>query len=81
MGSELFVHFGVGAKAVVGEDVKAAVGEDAIEATSAHTLREGAVFVARVGRGSRAEEGGRIELVVDPTRLHFFDPETSSAIY
>jgi multiple sugar transport system ATP-binding protein len=81
MGSELFVHFGVGAKAVIGEDVTAAVGEEAIEATSAHTSREGAVFVARVGRGSRAEEGGRIELVVDPTRLHFFDPETSSAIY
>jgi multiple sugar transport system ATP-binding protein len=81
MGSELFVHFGVGAKAVVGEDVKAAVGEEAIEATSAHTLREGAAFVARVGRGSAAEEGGRIELVVDPTRLHFFDPESGSAIY
>ena len=81
MGSELFVHFGVGAKAVVGEDVTAAVGEDAIEATSAHALRKGALFVARVGRGSTAEEGGRIELVVDPTRLHFFDPETSSAIY
>jgi multiple sugar transport system ATP-binding protein len=81
MGSELFVHFGVGAKAVVGEDVAAAVGEDAIEATSAHAQREGALFVARVGRGSTVEEGGRIELVVDPTRLHFFDPETSSAIY
>jgi multiple sugar transport system ATP-binding protein len=81
MGSELFVHFGVGAKAVAGVDVAAAVGEDTIEATSAHAEREGGVFVARVGRGSKAEEGGRIDLVVDPTRLHFFDPETSAAIY
>ena len=81
MGSELFVHFGVGALPVAGEDVKAALGEEAIEATSGTARREGGVFVARVGRGSRAEEGGRIDLVVDPTRLHFFDPETSAAIY
>jgi multiple sugar transport system ATP-binding protein len=80
MGSELFVHFGIGARPVVGEDVKAAVGEDALEITG-HARREGGLFVARVGRGSTAEEGGRIDLVVDPRRLHFFDPETSAAIY
>jgi multiple sugar transport system ATP-binding protein len=81
MGSELFMHFGVGALPVTGEDVKAALGEEAIEATSQSATREGGLFVARVGRGSKAEEGGRIDLVVDPSRLHFFDPETSAAIY
>jgi multiple sugar transport system ATP-binding protein len=81
MGSELFMHFGVGARPVVGEDVKAALGEDSLEATSQSAIREGGLFVARVGRGSKAEEGGRIDLVVDPRRLHFFDPETSDAIY
>jgi multiple sugar transport system ATP-binding protein len=81
MGSELFMHFGVGARPVAGEDVRAALGEEAIEATSQSATREGGLFVARVGRGSKAEEGGRIDLVVDPTRLHFFDPETSAAIY
>jgi multiple sugar transport system ATP-binding protein len=81
MGSELFMHFGVGARPVTGEDVRAALGEEAIEATSQSATREGGLFVARVGRGSKAEEGGRIDLVVDPGRLHFFDPETSAAIY
>jgi multiple sugar transport system ATP-binding protein len=81
MGSELFVHFGIGARPVAGEDVTAALGEDAIEATSDVARREGGVFVARVGRGSTAEEGGRIDILVDPTRIHFFDPETSAAIY
>ena len=81
MGSELFVHFGIGARPVAGEDVTAALGEDAIEATSDVARREGGLFVARVGRGSTAEEGGRIDILVDPTRLHFFDPETSAAIY
>jgi len=81
MGSELFVHFGVGARPVAGEDVKAAIGEDSLEAKSQSAAREGGLFVARVGRASTAEEGGRIDLVVDPKRLHFFDPETSAAIY
>jgi len=81
MGSELFMHFGVGARPVAGEDVKAALGEDSLEATSQSAAREGGLFVARVGRASTAEEGGRIDLVVDARRLHFFDPETSAAIY
>jgi multiple sugar transport system ATP-binding protein len=81
MGSELFLHFGIGAPAVRGEDVKAAVGEEAIEATSEHARREGGVFIARVGRGSGASEGEPVKLTVDPARLHFFDPDTSAAIY
>jgi multiple sugar transport system ATP-binding protein len=81
MGSELVVHFGIGARRVAGEDVKAALGEDALEAKSGAAQREGGLFVARVDRVSTAEEGGPIDLVVDPSRLHFFDPETSAAIY
>jgi multiple sugar transport system ATP-binding protein len=81
MGSELFVHFGIGARQVAGEDVKAALGEDALEATGESARRGGGLFVARVGRASTAEEGGKIDLVVDSSRLHFFDPETSAAIY
>jgi multiple sugar transport system ATP-binding protein len=81
MGSEIFVHFGVGARPLEGEDVKAAVGAETLEAMSERARSAGGLFVARVGRGSRAEEGGRIDVVVDPSRLHFFDPETSAAIY
>jgi multiple sugar transport system ATP-binding protein len=81
MGSEVFVHFAVDAPPVRGEDIKAAVGEDAIEATEAQTRKSGTLFVARVGRETRAREDERIELLVDTRRLHFFDPETSSGIY
>jgi multiple sugar transport system ATP-binding protein len=77
MGSEVFIHFGVAGKPVRGEDVKAAVGEEAIEVAEG----KGNVWVARVDRDTKAQEGGNIELVVDTTRLHFFDPETGDAIY
>jgi multiple sugar transport system ATP-binding protein len=80
MGSEVFVHFNIGGKAVLGEDVKAAVGEEAAEV--AQTAQEkGSVWVARVDRDTKAEEQKRIDLLVDTSRLHFFDVETGDAIY
>src|SRR5437588_2247688 len=74
MGSEVFVHFGIGGKPVAGEDVRAAVGEDAAEV-------KGSTWVARVDRDTQASEQREIELTVDTNRLHFFDPETGNAIY
>jgi multiple sugar transport system ATP-binding protein len=80
MGSEVFVHFGIGGKAVLGEDVKAAVGEDAAEV--AQTVQEkGNVWVARLDRDTKTEERERVDLLVDTGRLHFFDPATGDAIY
>jgi multiple sugar transport system ATP-binding protein len=80
MGSEVFVHFGIGGQAVLGEDVKAAVGEEAAEVAQT-AQQKGSVWVARLDRDTKAEEQERIELFVDTGRLHFFDPETGDAIY
>ena len=77
MGSEVYIHFSVDAKAVRGEDVKAAVGEEAAEVADV----KGNVWVARVDRETHAQEGTALELVVDTSRLHFFDPDTGDAIY
>ncbi|MGZ8794610.1 MAG: ABC transporter ATP-binding protein [Gaiellaceae bacterium] len=81
MGSEVFVHFDVGGPAVRSEDVKAAVGEEAVEVAAATTDSKGNVWVARVDRDTGARELERLELVVDTSRLHFFDPESGEAIY
>jgi len=81
MGSEVFVHFGVGAPPVRGKDVEAAVGTEAVEATAEQARRQGSLFVARLGRGTRAREGDRIDLLATSDRLHFFDPETGRGIY
>jgi multiple sugar transport system ATP-binding protein len=75
------VHFGVRGPPVRGADVQAAVGADAVEATAEQTSKQGSLFVARLGRGTRARERDRIELLVTPDRLHFFDPETGLGIY
>jgi len=80
LGSEILVHFGVGAPAVRGEDVEAALGEEALEATSDSARQKGSLFTARVSRESRAAEGEPIELAVDGRRLHFFEIETGDAI-
>jgi multiple sugar transport system ATP-binding protein len=81
MGSEVYVHFGSGGRPVRGEDVAAAIGEEAIEATQEQTKGKGSLFVARVGRASRAREGEQVDLLVTTRRLHFFDPETGLGIY
>ena len=81
MGSEVFVHFAIGAPPVRQADVAAAVGEEAIEATAEQARRRGSVFVARIDRESRAEEGEPIQLSVDTRRLHFFDVESGRGIY
>jgi multiple sugar transport system ATP-binding protein len=81
MGSEVFVHFGVGGPAVRGEDVAAAMGQEALEATMAQAKKKGSLWVGRLDRESRAREGDRVELAVSTARLHFFDPETGRGIY
>ena len=81
MGSDVYVHFGVGGPPVRGEDVTAAVGEEAIEATEAQVREKGNIWVARLGLATRAREGEPVELAVNTSRLRFFDPETGRAIY
>jgi multiple sugar transport system ATP-binding protein len=80
-GSEILYHFGVGAPPVRGEDVKAAVGAEAIEATEEQAKKKGSLFVARLGRDTRAREGERLDLMVRTDRVRFFDPETGLGIY
>jgi multiple sugar transport system ATP-binding protein len=81
MGSDVLVHFGVGARPVRGEDVAAAVGAEALAATEEHAKKKGGLFIARLGRGTRAREGERIELLVQTERVRFFDPDTGLGIY
>ena len=81
MGSDAYVHFGVGAPPIRTKAVAGAVGEEALEAMHARSRREGSLFVARLAQGTAAREGEPVELAVKTKRLHFFDPVTGDAIY
>jgi multiple sugar transport system ATP-binding protein len=81
MGSDVYVHFGVGAPPIRTKAVAGAVGEEALEAMQARSRREGSLFVARLAQGTEAREGEPLDLAVKTKRLHFFDPVTGAAIY
>jgi multiple sugar transport system ATP-binding protein len=80
MGSEVLLHFAVDAPPVVAEALKDVLGGEALAAAEAQTHYHGSPFVARVARGTKAQEGEPTRLAVDTTRLHFFEPETGNAI-
>jgi multiple sugar transport system ATP-binding protein len=81
LGSEVLIHFTVDAPPVLTEDTRelardAGVGE--LE-TERHEGRS--PFVARLSPRTEAQERQDMQLVVDTSRMHFFDPETGSGIY
>ncbi|MFL1382129.1 MULTISPECIES: ABC transporter ATP-binding protein [unclassified Nocardiopsis] len=79
MGSDVLVHFPLGADPVVTEDTRElardAGADDALSATS-----EGVVVVGRFSPRTHVFEGQDITIAVDTERLHFFDPATGTAI-
>jgi multiple sugar transport system ATP-binding protein len=79
LGSEVLVHFGTEATAVVSSADAADVGEDA-EVRLGEDAEDGKRLVARVSPKSRVALGQQVELAVDTSRLYFFDPETRAAI-
>ena len=79
LGSELMVHFTVeGAKAPDTEEMQE-LADDTGAADALET--SGALFVGRFGARARVTEGKPVEVAVDTTALHFFDPETGLGIY
>jgi multiple sugar transport system ATP-binding protein len=85
MGSEMYVHFNVSAEPVATQEVvEALVLEDAEDEETRMAAERargaGVTFVARLERTSSAREREPLEIEVDVTRLHFFDPESGLAV-
>jgi multiple sugar transport system ATP-binding protein len=81
MGSEVFLHFLVGARPVDTAMVREALEPEAREAIEALSSEQATPFVARVSRDTEAREQEQVELAVDTRRLHFFDLESGHGIY
>jgi multiple sugar transport system ATP-binding protein len=71
LGADTHVIFSVAAPRVEVSEVREAAGdEDMLVAV------EGSLFTARVDPGTSAQVGMPLRLAVDPSRFHYFDPET-----
>ena len=84
LGSDVVVHFTVAARPPVTEDtieLAADVGQEMLDLVEQTAEVGQTSFVARLNPRTRAAVGEQIELVVDTTRLHFFDPDDGSGIY
>jgi multiple sugar transport system ATP-binding protein len=84
MGAEVYVHFTVNAPLVLTEDTRelaADTGDEALHRLEEQASRGTNRFVARMHPRTAVQEGDHIDVVVDTSRMHFFDPDTGAAIY
>jgi len=81
LGSDVVVHFTIHVAPALTDDVKELaidIGDPIVDGDTAGSHTN---VVARLNPRTRARKGEPIELVVDTSRLHFFDLEDSAAIY
>ena len=84
LGTETLLHFAVDAPAVLTEDMKelaADVGADQVEKLEAQAEAGRNEFVAQLDPKTKILRGDEVELIVDTTQLHFFDPGSGQGIY
>jgi multiple sugar transport system ATP-binding protein len=84
LGSEVLIHFTVKAPVVLTEDTKELavdVGAEALDDLEQVAQQGESEFVAQLNPRTQARRGEPIELYVDTSRLHFFDPESGLGIY
>jgi multiple sugar transport system ATP-binding protein len=80
LGTQTLLHFEVAAPPVLTEETK----ELAADRGAAELVRESedhSNFVAEVDPKSAVRVGDEVDLTVDTTQLHFFDPVTGKGIY
>jgi multiple sugar transport system ATP-binding protein len=82
LGSDLLVHLDLDAPPVITGDMLAIARELPTEGLARGPEQVGthARITARIPPGAQARAGDTLALLVDPARLHFFDPETELAI-
>ncbi|HLM92212.1 MAG TPA: sn-glycerol-3-phosphate ABC transporter ATP-binding protein UgpC [Gaiellaceae bacterium] len=82
LGSEVMVHIGVGARPALTEEVRELAEEVGDERAVAESEEEErTTMVGRFSPRSQVKEGESLEMVVDTSSMHFFDPETGLGIY
>ncbi|ADB51354.1 ABC transporter ATP-binding protein [Conexibacter woesei] len=79
LGSEVDIHATIAARPARTDEVKELAADKGLQSLDAEAAE--ATIVGRLAPRSKAAEGDAIELAVDTTALHFFDPESGLGIY
>jgi multiple sugar transport system ATP-binding protein len=84
LGSDVLVHFMLDAPQALTDDVRELandVGVEALEKVQKEAEVGQSTVTARLSPRTQVRPGSKVELTVDTTRLHFFDPDDGSGIY
>jgi hypothetical protein len=82
LGSEVLMHFSVRARAAITQEVRelaADVGDDRVSEQVGP--RDETTLVGRFSPRTRIREGDLIDVTIDESALHFFDPATGAVIH
>ena len=77
LGSDSYIHFYKDIKPVQTEAIEEILAD---EGEDISVLGDQTKFIARVNPNSVVKEGEKITLAIDPSKLHYFDPNTGNAI-
>ena len=74
---DTYVHFYKDIKPVQTEAIEEILADDGEDIS---VLGDETKFIARINPNSAVEEGQKINLALDPTKIHYFDPDSGLAI-
>ena len=77
LGSDSYIHFYKDIKPVQTEAIEEILADHGEDIS---ILGDNTKFIARINPNSTVAEGEEIELKIDPSKLHFFNPDTGDAI-
>ena len=77
LGSDSYIHFYKDIKPVQTEAIEEILAD---EGEDISVLGDETKFIARINHNSTVKEGEEINLSIDPSKLHFFDPESGNAL-
>jgi|TARA_B100000315_G_scaffold260521_1_gene322563 multiple sugar transport system ATP-binding protein len=77
LGSESYVHFVIDSRPVLTPDIEELLADSGQDSRS---LGDNTKFTARVSPDIAVLDGSSVDLVIDTSKLHFFDPDTSDKI-
>ncbi|HET7273289.1 MAG TPA: hypothetical protein VFI90_19635, partial [Rubrobacter sp.] len=83
MGSEKYLYFEVPKEQAAHLDSLSEMTDDEVpeDGDGGAPDESGDMMVARVAAESTAKEGNKMRLVMDPSKVHLFDPESEQAIF